>query len=281
MKGPGLLLALLFASALSAQTERTVTILAIADWKGDLAVDQKGRGGLATFLALKRRIEQKIAPRGGSVIAVHAGQFTQATLSTALEDSLKRPDPGLIQYVGFTALTFSKQERALLEKTSLDLPIVERECTPKAKCKTEIVTSNSTLKWWITGLDPLKDRKSDTLLRDLESSAHKADADFSILLLSEPQTETIFAGQTGNVHSAVGDLGRFLVIESGKKNLFYRDPAGPYVCVVAGRSICRVDLTFRGSLIGVSQKFIDPNGASEPGEFIKPDPVLMDQFFRP
>ncbi len=278
----GLALLFLSFSAIAAQApERTVTVLAIADWKGDFAVDAKGRGGLAAFAALKRAIEHQHSSTGGSVVAVHTGRFTGSKDSAAWLQTLSLPAPDLVNYAGFSVMGFPPEEREFLQKSKLILPAPVFGCSP-APCESRILLKPSGISWFATGILDPKARHPDRTLRSILEDAAAQKSGFGLLLFALPGASDMLSAMPANVHTPAGEFANFLAVEPGTKNLFYRDPSGPFVCSISGRWVCRVDIRFRGdTVLGIQQNFIDLNGANQPGDFLKPDPVLMDLHFRP
>ncbi|MCB1319981.1 MAG: hypothetical protein KDK34_07000, partial [Leptospiraceae bacterium] len=69
---------------------------------------------------------------------------------------------------------------------------------------------------------------------------------------------------------------QFVIIQSGAdQNHFYRLRTGPYVCAIAGRTVCEIEMRFRNhALIGLEQRFIDINSRGRPYRHIPPDPAI-------
>ena len=98
-------------------------------------------------------------------------------------------------------------------------------------------------------------------------------------------------GQAGHALAPAGDpvvLGEsafesasLIYVSNAATNLYGRLPTGPFVCTIAGRSVCLMYFHFREqALLGVEQRFVDLNGRSEASAWITPDPVLLGAFDR-
>lgn len=96
-------------------------------------------------------------------------------------------------------------------------------------------------------------------------------------------------GESGHGLAPIGDpvvLGEtafesasLIYVSNAASNVFGRLPTGPYVCTIAGRSVCLVYFHFREhQLLGVEQRFVELNGNGEASTWITPDPILLGAF---
>lgn len=271
-----LLLVLITTPLLAQQSQdSSLIVLGIADWKGEFGVDQKGRGGLAALHTWRKQLDQRVAQTGGHCILVHSGNLTGADSLESFDARLKQPAPGLPGYMDFNALGFSAGERKFSKTRPLsvawDAEDKERKSILLQKAGQTILLSAFSSKM----------NEPDQAIEGIMQVSAAEQSSFNVVLAPDQGSEQTLAKiPINNIHEAPEEqMKRTLLIESGSKNLFYRDPSGVYLCQVVGRTVCFVEIKFRGSTItGVTQRFVDLNGANEPATFLKPDPILMDLF---
>lgn len=104
----------------------------------------------------------------------------------------------------------------------------------------------------------------------------------SASILSSDAFRTMFADELNepadpvSIQPASVWTDQFVIIQSGAdQNHFYRLRTGPYVCAIAGRTVCEIEMRFRNhALIGLEQRFIDVNSRGRPYRHIPPDPAI-------
>jgi len=262
------------AQRLPEAQDRTVALIAIAGWKGNYAVDRTGRGGLAALHAWNKQLLQKLSP--SETLLVHAGTFTSATTQQMFDDQIKLPAPGLPSYLKMV-LGLSAPELAWAELSKQDVPSVEWD-TKATKTKPFLTLARSDQKIFITSISPANTQIAS--LRAAFDAIGKDGASMGVFLFPAGGSVDVLSRlPISDIHGAQEKGIGAVIIEPAEKNLFFRDPSGPFICRIAGRSVCYLEVKFRNqTVIGINQKFIDLNGASEPAAFVKPDATLMDLF---
>lgn len=277
-----LVMGLLPALALARDESQTITILGTADWKGRFAVDTSGRGGLAALRAYHASLDHK--KDRGHTLLFHTGTLTSAETHEQFVSALNRPAPGLVAYMRYAALGLPALERGLGAKAGLSLPAPFFSAEPESKAHEKPDTQARSLLLgdglvYSTSLDVPRDRRAEAVMAELYRSTTESRAAFGVVLLPEESASAFFSAQhIRDVHSQ-REQTTLIFLEPGKASRFYRDPAGPLVCSIQGRTVCVIELRIRGrEIIATSQHFVDLNGKDNPSAFIKPDPVLMDLF---
>jgi hypothetical protein len=277
------LLALLPAVLHARDEAETITILGTADWKGRFAVDSSGRGGLAALRAFHSLLDHK--KDRGHTLLFHTGAFTAAETPEQFQNSLRLPSPDLITYMRYAALGLTPSERSFRAKSSLSFPapLFSADLPASAKDKPTSEVPGMQLAGgliYATALDAPADRRADRTMANLWQNAAETKAAAGVILLPVESASAFFSAQhLQDVHSPAPQQGILIFLEPGKENRFYRDPAGPLVCSMQGRTVCVIELRIRGQkIISTAQRFVDLNSRDNPSAFIKPDPVLMDLF---
>ncbi|MCE9598197.1 MAG: hypothetical protein K8S54_09545 [Spirochaetia bacterium] len=277
-----LIVLLLLAAPLYAEPQsmdRSLIVLGIADWKGNFAVDQAGRGGLAALHTWKKQLELRVSQTGGNCILVHAGALTGADSVESFEAKLKLPAPGLTNYMDFSALGLSAEELKFVSKEN---PLsVAWDATEKQKKSIVIQKAGQAI---LLSAFSSRTQSPERAIEGILQASATEQSSFNIILAADGGAEQTLAHiPIDNVHESPEEfMKRTVIIESGSKNLFYRDPSGAFLCQVTGRTICYLEIKFRGSTItGITQRFVDLNGVNEPAAFLKPDPILMELFKKP
>lgn len=275
-----LILALVHPIALASEDNaHTLTILGTADWNGKFSVDSAGRGGLAALRAFHAALDHK--KDRGHTLLFHTGLFTGAENPEQFKRRLSAPLPNLAAYMGYANLGFPVSERAFAAASNLNLPAAFFALTDE---KSKTSAPNSLLLAdglvYTTTLDAPRDRRAERVMADLWQDTSTSKALLGVVLLpSESAAAFLGALHIQDVHSARPETGILIFMEPGKTNRFYRDPAGPLVCSMQGRSVCVIEIRIRsGRILSTAQRFVDLGGRDNPSAFIQPDPVLMDLF---
>lgn len=275
-----LVLALAHPLALASEdTAQTLTILGTADWKGRFSVDPSGRGGLAALRAFYASLDHR--KDRGHTLLFHTGAFSGAENAEQFKRRLSAPSPNLAAYMGYSNLGFPAAERVLAQLSRMELPaplFTHGEEKTKTESPRSLLLADGLV--YTTTVDAPADRRAERIMELLWQDASASRAAAGVILLPSESAAGFFgAMHIQNVHSPRPEQGILIFIEPAKADRFYRDPAGPLVCSIQGRSVCVIEIRLRGGrILSTAQRFVDLGGRDNPSAFLKPDPVLMDLF---